>query len=258
MSGVAIGVGVVATDFSNPGTNIYQALGGATSGTVPYSFVGDDDTGMYSRGANIVGWTAGGTGLIEANAAVGIKVGTTFGFASAIAASTDITLAREAAQILGLRNAANPMTLRVYNTFTDASNYEAGNARWNTNVFEVGTSAAGTGTSRALRMVAAGTTTISFNTGGSDNMVLDSNSKLFLNGSAAFNVVSAPPAGGTAGLGVTVSSTTNLGLFFGSGLPTLAAAQGSIYIRTDGSSTSTRLYVNTNGTTGWTNFTSAA
>ena len=44
---------------------------------------------------------------------------------------------------------------------------------------------------------------------------------------------------------------------WGTGAPTAAAAQGSIYIRTDGSSTSTRLYINTNGTTGWTNITSA-
>lgn len=65
------------------------------------------------------------------------------------------------------------------------------------------------------------------------------------------------PAGGTAGEGVTVSSTTNFGMFFGSGAPSLSAAQGSIYLRSDGSSSSTRLYVNTNGSTGWTNVTTA-
>jgi hypothetical protein len=67
----------------------------------------------------------------------------------------------------------------------------------------------------------------------------------------------AVPAGGTAGSGYKFSSTSNLGVFFGSGAPTLSAAQGSLYMRTDGSSTSTRLYVNTNGTTGWTNVTTA-
>lgn len=65
------------------------------------------------------------------------------------------------------------------------------------------------------------------------------------------------PAGGTAGLGLKMSTTSNLGVFFGSGAPTLSAAQGSIYIRTDGSSTSTRLYINTNGSTTWTNVTTA-
>ena len=43
----------------------------------------------------------------------------------------------------------------------------------------------------------------------------------------------------------------------GTGAPTMAAPQGSLYLRTDGSSTSTRLYVNTNGSTGWTAVTTA-
>lgn len=68
----------------------------------------------------------------------------------------------------------------------------------------------------------------------------------------------APPASGLSTAGIKMSSTANLGLFFGSGAPTFSAAQGSVYMRTDGSSTSTRLYVNTNGSTTWTNFTSAA
>jgi hypothetical protein len=66
------------------------------------------------------------------------------------------------------------------------------------------------------------------------------------------------PAGGTAGSGVTFSATANFGTFFGSGAPTLSAAQGSLYLRSDGSSTSTRLYVNTDGSTGWTNVTTGA
>jgi hypothetical protein len=44
----------------------------------------------------------------------------------------------------------------------------------------------------------------------------------------------------------------------GTGAPTFTAAQGSLYLRIDGSSTSTRLYVNTNGSTTWTNVTTAA
>lgn len=66
------------------------------------------------------------------------------------------------------------------------------------------------------------------------------------------------PAGGTAGAGLLMSSTSNFGVFFGSGAPTLSAAKGSLYLRSDGSSTSTRLYVNTDGATTWTNVTTAA
>lgn len=66
----------------------------------------------------------------------------------------------------------------------------------------------------------------------------------------------APAAGGMAAF--LMSSTAGLGIYVGSGAPTISAAQGSLYIRTDGSSTSTRLYVNTTGSTTWTNVTTAA
>jgi hypothetical protein len=62
----------------------------------------------------------------------------------------------------------------------------------------------------------------------------------------------AVPAGGTTGAGYKMSSVTNLGIFFGSGAPTLSAAQGSLYMRTDGSATSDRMYINTDGATAWT------
>ena len=66
------------------------------------------------------------------------------------------------------------------------------------------------------------------------------------------------PSGGTAGSGLKVSSTANFGIFFGSGAPTLTAAKGSLYLRSDGSSTTTRAYVNTDGGTTWTYLTAGA
>lgn len=77
-------------------------------------------------------------------------------------------------------------------------------------------------------------------------------------GNLAILNTTAIPAGGTAAKGYLFSSTSNFGVFFGSGAPTLSAAQGSLYLRSDGSSTSTRAYVNTNGSTTWTNITTAA
>lgn len=44
----------------------------------------------------------------------------------------------------------------------------------------------------------------------------------------------------------------------GSGVPTLSSAKGSLYINTAGTTTSNRAYVNTDGGTTWTNFTTAA
>lgn len=94
-------------------------------------------------------------------------------------------------------------------------------------------------------------------TGGLELFAPTSGKAFAVNGEVTVASGTATPAGGTAGKGLTFGTTANLGVFFGSGAPTLSAAQGSLYMRTDGSSTSTRLYVNTNGTTGWTNVTTA-
>lgn len=74
-------------------------------------------------------------------------------------------------------------------------------------------------------------------------------------GTVTVDSATAVVAGGDAA--ILMTSTAGLGIYVGSGAPTVSAAQGSLYLRTDGSSTSTRLYVNTNGTTGWTNVTTA-
>ena len=44
----------------------------------------------------------------------------------------------------------------------------------------------------------------------------------------------------------------------GTGAPTLTAPKGSLYLRTDGSTTNDRMYVNTDGATTWTAVTTAA
>lgn len=70
-----------------------------------------------------------------------------------------------------------------------------------------------------------------------------------------FHNATALPAGGDANVGIKVG-TSGIGLFFGSGAPTLTAPQGSIYIRSDGSAANNRFYVRT--ASGWTNGTTAA
>jgi hypothetical protein len=62
----------------------------------------------------------------------------------------------------------------------------------------------------------------------------------------------------TAGGGAAAVRTGLFGLYFGSGAPTISAAKGSLYLRSDGSSASTRAYINTDGGTTWTAITTAA
>lgn len=78
--------------------------------------------------------------------------------------------------------------------------------------------------------------------------------------SVSFNAAlnAAIPAGGTSGAGITWSNTSNFGIFFGSGAPSLSAAKGSLYLRSDGTGIADRAYINTNGSTTWTNLVTAA
>ena len=76
-------------------------------------------------------------------------------------------------------------------------------------------------------------------------------------GLVCVDTATATPAGGAATLGLVFGSTAGFGIYIGSGVPTLSAAQGSLYLRSDGSTAATRAYINTNGTTGWTNITTA-
>ena len=71
--------------------------------------------------------------------------------------SPEFTLLRDAANTLAQRNGTNAQTYRLYNTYTDASNYERLDVRWTgTNSLKIETAAVGTGTARPLDLVAGG------------------------------------------------------------------------------------------------------
>jgi hypothetical protein len=65
------------------------------------------------------------------------------------------------------------------------------------------------------------------------------------------------PAGGSSATGIRLG-TAGPGIYFGSGAPSVSAAKGSLYLRSDGSGTADRAYINTNGSTTWTALTTAA
>jgi hypothetical protein len=66
------------------------------------------------------------------------------------------------------------------------------------------------------------------------NITADSASALVAGGASAF---------------IATNTAVGMGVYIGSGAPTVAAAKGSIYLRSDGSSASTRLFVSDGGTT---------
>lgn len=89
------------------------------------------------------------------------------------------------------------------------------------------------------------------------NLALSPNGSGVVTSATTFTARSATSttAGGASAY---LMGSSNIGIYWGSGAPGASAAKGSIYLRTDGSSTSTRLYVNTDGSATWTNVTTAA
>jgi hypothetical protein len=65
----------------------------------------------------------------------------------------DASIHRDAADTLAQRRGVNAQAFRIYNTFTDASNYERVSFGWSTNIFTIGRESAGTGITRNIRIV---------------------------------------------------------------------------------------------------------
>ena len=79
----------------------------------------------------------------------------------------DVVLARDAAGTLAQRNGINAQTFNIYNTYTDASNYERAHIGWNdtADTFVIGTEAAGTGIGRGIHVEPGGSLKLKAATG---------------------------------------------------------------------------------------------
>ena len=154
-------------------------------------------TSLYNNGA--LGWTNAGTALT----------------------SLDLSLFRDAADTLAQRRTTNAQTFRIYNTFTDASNYERGKMEWASNVLRIGTEKAGTGTARELQLQTDGVTRLTVSTTGTVT-VAATGASFVCNGSVTgtqgFNIgngnsISASGAG-SAALAFSSSTTAGATHFF--------------------------------------------
>jgi hypothetical protein len=254
-------------------------------------FAGSASAGLFKQSASnyiesITGFSMGAGSTTGASMdGNGLTAGPSgqIGFASGNAVGArDTILARDAANTLALRNGTAAQTFNIYDTYTDASNYRRASMYWSGGAFYIDNDVnAGTGITNAtlyvktrgnLHLVAGaggydvitnGNGGGSLYPGGTTNTTgFGRSDRTWSNGFFGTSVQLAPataiPAGGTAGLGYRVSSTANFGVFFGSGAPTLSAAKGSLYLRSDGSTTNDRMYVNTDGSTTWTAVTTTA
>ncbi len=103
------------------------------------------------------------------------------GGAIAWGSSADVLLDRDAANVLAQRNGTNAQTFRIYNTYTDASNYERLLLRWSASVAGIFTDQAGTGTNRSLQIGTLGVGSLFLATNGSTKWVIDQNGHLTAN-----------------------------------------------------------------------------
>jgi len=108
-------------------------------------------------------------------------------------------------------------------------------------------------TANDLRIVTGGTLSAQFTATGISIPGLISTAGIVLSSTGV-----AIPAGGSTTARVGLTSTTTFGVYAGSGAPSVSAAKGSLYPRSDGSSTTTRAYINTDGGTTWTAITTVA
>lgn len=98
-------------------------------------FSGGFQTGMAFAGGSFLGFQA------SANANIALA---------------DARLYHDGTGAIAQRSGAIAQAFHLYNTYTDASNYERGIIRWSGNQMQIGTDAAGTGTARGLSLSTGG------------------------------------------------------------------------------------------------------
>ena len=160
--GLMQGAGPANGSFNIGSTTLFRS-GSIAIGlnTGPFPHVGSTGGGGFTvnsiGNSAISGWNDGGF-LVTSGSAFGWTSGT-------IANNIDTALYRDAADTLAQRRGVNAQTSRIYNTYTDASNYERGFMQWSSNTLTIGAEAAGTGTQRSLQMNMVGSGTRIFGSG---------------------------------------------------------------------------------------------
>lgn len=138
---------------------------------------------------------------------------TTLSASGALTLGGNAILNGDAANVLGLRNGATGQALRVYNTYTDASNNEYGGIQWSgANFCYIGTEKNGTGTQRQTILIGS---SLLFNTG----TIASGNTRWQMNVAGHFLA----NADNTYGIGgATLAATGNRPLFINVGTSGLA------------------------------------
>lgn len=234
-AGTTIGgsVPLTSTITSASSTAFQVGPNGATNPT----FLVNTATASAANGLSVVSSAAGsGVALtvISSNATEGLQLNTKGG--ASVQSNTRLTVASGASNALAV--GPNGTTNASFTVNTVAASAATG--------IIVTAAAAGSG-------IAIGTTS----SGTNENLTIASKGT----GTVTINPSVVATAGGAANDGVMFGSI-GVGLFTGTGAPTFSAMNGSIYVDSNATTTTTRIYVNKSGAgtagTTWTNLTTAA
>jgi hypothetical protein len=160
-------IGGVTRFALTKGGGLQGVDGSATAPT--YSFSGDTNTGIYRRTSDVIDIAAGGSPIAEivggATSAVRVGSSTSFSWtATGADATSELSLFRDAANTLAQRNSTNAQAFRIYETFTDASNYERGALVMASDTFELKAETAGSGADNiSLKFTPAGASSVVIN-----------------------------------------------------------------------------------------------
>lgn len=178
--------GTTSTAWSTSGTGLgVNAASGFTGNLLDLQVNGTSRVFISAASTPVLGGS-GGLTITPTGSLLGVGAGGTISWyftSNAIAAATnaatvifgassDLVLARDAAQILAQRNGTNAQTFRVYNTYTSGTNYELGKLEWSSNVFRIGTEKGSAGgTARTVEVHTDSISRLALDTTGSVRVV---------------------------------------------------------------------------------------
>jgi hypothetical protein len=124
-----------------------------TTGTPGLAFTGATGVGFRRNGTTGMIMTASGADIwFTAASTISMRSNGSYSWSSTSdpGSGAELTLLRDSANVMGIRNSTSAMGLVIYKTYTDASNYQRLNLKWNTSTAVIQNEGVGTGANGSI------------------------------------------------------------------------------------------------------------